>query len=399
MVTPVASERMAEPVSDSVRAMPEAIRVLQIVENLDNQAVETWLLRVLKGSAADYAHVNWAFFCVLGKEGRQDNEARRLGAEVIHSRYPVGEKRRFLLGLREVIRRGRFDVLHCHHDIMSAAYLAAAAGLPLRKRIVHLHNTSLSLPTPDRFKAELARAPMRQVCLRMADQIVGISKDALESLVGKSPASERHRVIHYAVDTSAFSRPAGDRAQFQRELGLAAATKVLLFVGRLVDYKNPLFLVEVLQLLAGAGVDAALVLAGSGIQEDALREAAQQKSLSDRVRLLGFRDDVPELMRNADVLLWPSLEDPKEGLGLGIIEAQAAGLPIVMSKSVPDEAIVVPELVDVLPLARGAGGWATAVAEILKRPRPDQRQALAKVEASSFSMAAGVRNIMALYEV
>ena len=122
--------------------VPEKIiRVLHVVENLDHQAVENWLLRVFRVASRDYPEYHWTFFCVLGKRGRLDDEARRLGAEVIHSRYELGDKRRFLLGLREVMKHGRYDVLHCHHDIMSAAYLAAAAGLPFRNRIVHLHNT------------------------------------------------------------------------------------------------------------------------------------------------------------------------------------------------------------------------------------------------------------------
>jgi glycosyltransferase involved in cell wall biosynthesis len=114
--------------------------------------------------------------------------------------------------------------------------------------------------------------------------------------------------------------------------------------------------------------------------------------------MLGFRNDVPELMMSSDVLMWPSLESPREGLGLGIVEAQAAGLPILMSRSVPDEAIIVPELVRVLPLAAGAGKWAEGVNELLQRSRLNRHEALARVEASSFSMAAGVSNFMALYQ-
>src|SRR6185503_8207308 len=180
-------------------------RVLHVVESLDHQAVETWLLRVFRVAARDCPDYRWTFFCVLGKPGRFDDEARSLGAEVIHSDYEVGNKRRFLLGLREVMKRGRYDVLHCHHDIMSAAYLAASAGLPFRQRIVHVHNTELGLPTPSRLKAGLAREPMRQTCLRIADQIVGISNEALQSLIGTGKRDPlRHQVVHYAVDTARF---------------------------------------------------------------------------------------------------------------------------------------------------------------------------------------------------
>jgi glycosyltransferase involved in cell wall biosynthesis len=369
------------------------------VENLDNQAVESWLLRVMRVAKNDYPYVDWTFFCVLGKEGCQDETARSLGAEVIHSRYEIGNKIQFLRGLREVMKNGNFDVLHCHHDIMSAAYLMAATGLPFRKRIVHVHNTSMSLPTPNRTKQKIVREPMRQMCLRLADEIVGISEDALESLTdGKD--STQNSVIHYAVDTRQFSQVRIDRARFRSELGFGPDASVLLFVGRLVSYKNPAFVIEVLECLAKTNPNAVAVFAGRGNQESELRETLRSRGfLADRVRLLGFRDNVADLMANSDVLIWPSLEKPREGLGLGIVEAQSAGLPIIMSRSVPDEAIVVPALVDVLSLEAGADAWAVRISEILRRPRPSREEAARKLESSSFSLAEGVKRIVSLYAV
>jgi glycosyltransferase EpsF len=374
------------------------IRLLHVVENLDHQAVENWLLRVFRVASRECPEYHWTFFCVRGREGRLDVEARALGAEVIHSEYELGDKRRFLLGLREVMKRGRYDILHCHHDLMSAAYLAASAGLPFRKRIVHLHNTSLGLPTPSKLKTSLAREPMRQMCLRMADQIVGISKDALESLIGTATREpERHKVIHYAVDTARFADIRSDKKAFLRSLGVEAGQRILLFVGRLVEYKNPCFVVEILEQLSRAGEEFVAVFAGTGDMKEIILRMAREKGLDDRVRLLGFRDDVPELMRASDLLIWPSMEETKEGLGLGIVEAQAAGLPILMSLSVPEEAVVVPELVRTLPLPAGARVWADAALELVNGPRSRVEDSLARVESSTFSMAAGVANLMALY--
>ena len=298
------------------------------------------------------------------------------------------------------MKTGDYDILHCHHDIMSAAYLAASAGLPFRKRIVHVHNTALNLPTPNRVKSELVREPMRQICLRMADQIVGISHDALESLIGKgvnNPA--RHQVIHYAVDTEAYITAPIARERFRGELGLKPDAKILLFVGRLTDYKNPVFVVEILKQVAAEDKNAVAVFAGAGEEAKRINDLAEEAGIKECIRLLGFRNDVPNLMVNSDILIWPSLETPKEGLGLGIVEAQAAGLPILMSRSVPTEAIVVTELVDVLPLADGAAKWARKVENILKRPTPKCQEVVVRVQSSSFSMAQGVRNLMALYDL
>lgn len=394
------TQQQTEYVGSEMVSQAKPVKVLHIVENLNDQAVESWLLRVLGAAAKDYSNLEWTFFCTVGKEGRLDGAARRLGAEVIHSRHDISDKVRFVRSLREVMKSGGYDILHCHHDIMSAAYLAASAGLPFRKRIVHVHNTALNLPTQNRMKMELVREPMRQMCLRMADEIVGISSYALQSLLGAGKSDpKRHRVVHYAVDMERFFQAPVDREKFRRELGFDTDAKILLFVGRLTDYKNPRFVVEILEHAANVDKHVVAVFAGAGDEAKFLSDLAEQKSLSERVRLLGFRDDVPNVMVNSDVLIWPSVEEPKEGLGLGIVEAQAAGLPILMSRSVPEEAIVVPELVEVLSLAASAEQWANTVLSILLRLPPNREESKRKVATSSFSMAAGLRNLMALYDL
>lgn len=378
--------------------LPE-VRVLHVVENLNDQAVESWLLRVARAAAIEHSNIHWTFFCVLGQEGSLESVAREIGADVIHSRYEVGDKVRFLRSLREVMKAGQYDILHCHHDIMSAAYLAASVGLPFRKRIVHVHNTSLSLPTPSRIKSEIVREPMRKLCLSMADQIVGISSEALHSLVGDGIRNpERDRVVYYAVDTERFLSAPLTREEFRRGLGFEVDAKILLFVGRLTEYKNPDFVIEILEHISHLDTTVVAIFAGVGNQAKVIIELAEQKLLSERIRLLGFRNDVPHLMVNSDVLIWPSVEEPKEGLGLGVVEAQAAGLPILMSESVPAEAVVIPELVDVLPLSAGAGSWARKTLQILERPSLEKEWCVARIESSQFSMRAGVTNLMRLYE-
>jgi glycosyltransferase EpsF len=246
MLSQFQKERLVTPVS----IQPPAMRVLHVVESLDDQAVESWLLRVASVAAKDFPQIKWTFFCVRGTEGRRDDFARALGADVIHSRYEIGNKIRFVRSLRHVMKAGRYDILHCHHDVMSAMYLLASKGLPFKRRIVHVHNTSLSLPTPNRLKADMLREPMRQICLRMANQIVGISKEALESMVQNGSLEvPRHSIVHYAVDTARFAQVLTSRSEFRRQLGLPEASKVLLFGGRMCEYKNQMFVIVTLRLL------------------------------------------------------------------------------------------------------------------------------------------------------
>jgi glycosyltransferase EpsF len=113
--------------------------------------------------------------------------------------------------------------------------------------------------------------------------------------------------------------------------------------------------------------------------------------------VLGWRDDTAAIMRLSDVLIFPRLEEPKEGLGLVLVEAQAAGLPVLASPSITEDVQVIPELFEILPLAAGPKAWSLAVQKTLSQPRPCQNGFLSRVESSPFGLEQGLSQLMALY--
>lgn len=343
---------------------------------------------------------DWTFYSIIGRPGLKDDAVLSLGGKIIYSPVPLQKNIDFVRGLRKSLEAGEYDILHSHHDIMSAIYFFAAAGLPLKKRIIHIHNTSLSLPTSSSFKKFLLHEPMRQTCLQWADNLVGVSDVALDAfLKGKERILGRDMVMHCGIDMDPFHRKLLGRLAFLQSFRLPPDAKVLLFVGRMTHYKNPCFVIEVLSHISKLDSTVCAMFAGSGPLEDEVRKLAKQKSLESRVRVLGWHGNVPALMRSCDMLIWPGLEEPREGLGLGVVEAQAAGLPVLMSRSVPEEAIVVRELVDVLPLVAGADVWAERTLHILSRGSPNRQEALTAMECSSFAISQSAANIRALYEI
>jgi glycosyltransferase involved in cell wall biosynthesis len=373
--------------------------LLHVVENMHDQAVENWIFRIMRDSRARYPEFHWTFYCAHGQPGRLDNSVRELGGDIIHSPVSLGSTRKFISELHNTIERGRFDVMHAHHDIVSAVYLLAAARTPIRRRIVHVHNTSMELPTPSKMKKAIVWEPMRRVCLTLSDRIAGISRDALSSMiVGAAPKPGRDVVVYYGIDTSKFRNPRRSPAETRAAIDIAPDAKMILFGGRMTEYKNPRFVLDVLAEIRDAEPGAVAVFAGVGPEMDTVRRLAHDSGLSDRVRILGWRDDLAELMLTADLLLWPGHEVPKEGLGLGIVEAQAAGLPIIMSRSVPLDAVVIDELVSIVPLPLGAEAWGRETLKRLRSEHMPREKALERVEASHFSLSAGTDNVMALYQ-
>lgn len=382
---------------DDARPPPQrAVRLLHVVESFDGQAVESWILNVVRCAKQIDRTVHWTFFCIQTAAGVLDDQVREMDATVIHTRHPIGSKLRFIASLRKTMAEGAYDVLHCHHDLMSAPALLASAGLPFRRRIVHIHNTALSIPTSNPVKIALMREPMRHVCLHAADGIVGVSREALDAmLAGRSSRPGRDQVVHCGIDTNRFTGASCDR--LRRDLGVPVEAKVLLFVGRMTTYKNPLFVIEILEQLGSQNGDFYAVFAGKGPLEEEARNCARARGLGTRVRVLGWRTDVPELMQSADVLVWPGVEEPKEGLGLGVVEAQAAGLRVVMSRNVPEEAVVLPELVRTLSLSSGAARWAEEITSLINNEMPARETALAAVKASSFAIEQSTKNVLDLY--
>jgi glycosyltransferase involved in cell wall biosynthesis len=384
---------------DDTRPIP---KVLHIVENLDNGAVENWLIRMLRAARQEGKSVDWTFYCVLEAPGRFDDAVRSLGATVTHSPVPLHNKLGFARKLRAFVAMGRYDIVHCHHDVVSAFYLIAMLGLPIRRRIVHVHNADLALPTNSTRKAGLLREPMRQLCLRLAHRIVGISKHTLAQFVNGQYSGDRDLVLYYGVDTGAFREAPPDRDAFRKSLELPSDARILLFAGRLVAVKNPLFAVDVLAEMARTDASIFAVFAGTGPLTDAVRERAAHFGVLDRVRILGWRDDTAQLMRHADLFLFPRVEIAGpgagiEGLGLVVIEAQAAGLPALLSRGIPDDAILENALCEVVGLAEGPAKWAARAFEMIGRPRMSSEKAVGIVDRSPFSLRHGLASLLALY--
>src|SRR5665213_399679 len=94
------------------------VRVVHVVESLDAGAVESWLLTMLRTARDVRIPLDWTFYCVLPRAGKHDALARELGATVLHSPVELHSTAAFIRNFRRTLRDGRFDVLHCHHDIV-----------------------------------------------------------------------------------------------------------------------------------------------------------------------------------------------------------------------------------------------------------------------------------------
>jgi glycosyltransferase involved in cell wall biosynthesis len=372
-------------------------RILHVVESLDRGAVENWLLRMFGHARKREIELDWTFYCILEQPGAMDEKALALGARVIHSPVPIVKKAEFIRALRRELRRGEYDVLHCHHDILSAVYLLAASRMQLRRRIVHVHNADQAVPTSSRLK-HLYREPMRQVCLFMADRIIGISNHTLNSfLAGRARRPERDSVHYYGVDPTPFENVSAGHLGFRRRCDLPDDASILLFGGRLVPEKNPVFAVEVLASLRRMDSHAVAVFVGSGSQEEDVLKRARELGVESSVRLLGWRNDLAEIMSCSDWFILPHPEHPVEGFGLAIVEAQLAGLRLLLSRGILDDPLLPTASFRRLPLSDGPNVWAKAAMELLQDPAPLRAAAVAALKESPMDMDRALEGLLKLH--
>jgi glycosyltransferase involved in cell wall biosynthesis len=378
---------------------PTELRIIHIVENLDKGAVENWLVNVFLESIKTRPNWDWTFYCILGNKGRLDEKVLAAGGKIIYSPVWISQKRSFLQHLRNTLKTGRFDILHSHHDYLSGFYLLASAGLSFKKRILHIHNTDKALPVGSRRVQKILLPFFRRLAIRYSDLIVGISKDTLNEFVQhKKFRKKKATVLYYGIDLSPYAVKS-NREELKKEWDIPANGRILLYTGRMTALKNPVFVIDILQELKKLREDTYAVFVGKGELEDAVIQKSTELGLTDNVRMLGWRNDIAAIMQAADVFVFPRIEYPKEGLGLVVVEAQAAGLPMVISNGIVEDAIEIKDLVSIVSLNNNPTAWAKAVDILLNESPPiDRSAAFNHMQQSRFALHKATNNLIALYE-
>ena len=251
-----------------------------------------------------------------------------------------------------------FEEVSFRHILLSLSYSAGIAAALVRRRrrydIVHFHGASIplfvSLPFPKimgkKVVAKVAAANLGTEAgslsgrywfagdllarmMRGVDAFIAISDEIREGLLRDGIGPERiHRIANF-VDPETFRPPApGEKERLKADLGYAGR-RLVLFSGRLVPRKGVEHLLDAWREASPRYPEARLLILGDGPLREPLEEAAGRLGLSSTVRFGGRVDNVPALLRAADLFVLPSLQ---EGLSNSLLEAMASGLPAAASR-------------------------------------------------------------------
>ena len=339
------------------------------------------------GFFADPSQFQIDYLVFEDEVGAYEAELAAKGCGIWHVPPPSESYRGFYQGLKQLIRENRYDVVHCHTMFNSGLVLRAAKRCGVPVRIAHSH----SIKGPERRSdvQELYEKTMRRWILRDATHCIGCGEAAGEWLFGEKAFQQRGIVLLNGIELDRFAFDPVYREQLRRERHWENSF-VIGHAGHMVPVKNQGFLLELMPEILKRRPDAKLALLGDGADRTALERRAAELGLSDSVTFTGNVQNVNEYLSAMDVFAFPSLY---EGMPLAIVEAQANGLPCVLSDRVPQD-VYLTELVTPLSLDAGADRWAEA---LLQAKRGDSEKACSILRASGLDTGSAMQKIYAIY--
>ena len=229
--------------------------------------------------------------------------------------------------VKRIIREGGYDIIHCHTPVGAAvARLAARKARRNGSKVIYTaHGFHFYKGAP--WLNWLVYFPVEWLLSPVTDVLITINREDYERAKRLLRAKKVVYIPGVGIDTARFRGNAEKGAALRRELGIPDEAAVLLSVGDLNKNKNHRAVLEALARMENRNLH--YVVCGRGPLKEELEAFAREKGLADRVRFMGYRDDIPAFYAMADVFVFPSF---REGLSVSVMEAMASGLPIVCSR-------------------------------------------------------------------
>ena len=416
-------------------------RIAVLQNGLIRGGTERFVINLCKGLDKEKFDITVINPSLRREEQVLEPEVVAAGAKVIHTTTiaGLGGRVKHLYRLYKILRQGRYDVFHTNMDLFNGCNLLVARLANVPVRICHSHASSQETELrKGRTPAITAyQGIMRWLCWHCANRHIGCSEEANDFMYRgrdwrKAPYPS---VIYNGIETEKYMLPAVTDYSFE------PGRRYILAVGRFVLQKNPDFILEIMEKLKILRPDIHLLWVGGGelfetIRNDAVRRglccgndgdqqpsqvipqsAAQpsqiirpsatqgapqsaleivpqpSQSKEGNIEFLGWRDDIPALMQQSSLLLMPS---HFEGLSITLIEAQAAGLPCLVSDTVTKQAQC--GLIEYKSLSDDAQSWAETIEKMLDTdaPRPTaDTQALSRFTVPF--MASTIGRVIKIY--
>ncbi|MDO4340595.1 MAG: glycosyltransferase [Eubacteriales bacterium] len=332
--------------------------IFNICEFMDREKVNFDYLAFAKGEAYAYEKIE-----KLG--------GRPVIVDVDDIPNPFVRSIRKYYGIYRMVQAYQYEIIHINASTPYDILIGAAARMGGAKRVIfHSHNSK----GDKRFRRDILIPFCRLLVPFIATDYIACSDLAAKYMFPRFIYQKKaYTLLHNGIDVDRFAYDQAERDRIRESLGIG---NCLVFgnIGRFHPQKNHFFLLKIFAAILKRKSDARLLLVGTGELEEALKEEADRLLIKDRVIFYGTTSEIPQMLWAMDAYLMPSVY---EGLPVTGVEAQAAGLPMLVSGSVSRE-LRLTKLVHYMSLKRPAKEWAAAAVALAERGREDCREELRK---------------------
>lgn len=359
----------------------EPIRVLHVVTYMGRGGLETMLMNYYR--KIDKDKIQFDFLVHRDFKADYDQEILSLGGKIyrLPTLNPVSKTYQDKLNLFFKLHR-EYKIVHSHLDCMSAIPLKAAKNNGIPICIAHAHNSN---QTKD--KKYFLKMLYKRSIPKYSDFLFACGEEAGKWMFG----GKKFFVLNNAIDAAAYIYDKNKRGKIRKAFRVDQTTLIIGHVGRFAPQKNHMMLIEIYNTIKKKVPNSKLLLVGIGDLMDKIKSEVACRGLQDNVIFAGVRSDVPELLQAMDVFIFPSIN---EGLPVSIIEAQAAGLPCVISDGVPLECKKT-DLIYQQRLKDSVDKWADAA---LKAAKIERRNTFDEIVRSGFDVSYEAKKLEKFYQ-
>lgn len=315
--------------------MSTPIRILQVVTNMSYGGLENFIMNNYRN--IDRERVQFDFLTHFAGHQDYEEEIAALGGRIYRLPKLNPFDGKYLKQLDAFFAsHPEYKVVHSHMNCFSGIILKAAKKNGATARIAHSHIVLEKKADPEYILKNILKKDIP----KYATDYFACGEDAGKFMFGK----EKFTVINNSIDAAAYRYDLEKARKVREQWGLGDSF-VIGHVGMFRAQKNHPFLFEIVKYIAGKDPSVRLMSVGNGPLFEEMKEKAKQIGADKYIVFTDGREDVPELMQAMDVFVLPSLF---EGFPVTMVEAQAAGLPCVISDRVAKECKLTE---DVVPLS------------------------------------------------
>ena len=335
-------------------------RVLCILSCMNAGGAETFLMKIYR--QLDRTKYQMDFCVNIFEEGFYDKEIIKMGGRIFHIPSKSDNLKEFKRQLTTIIKEDHYEsVLRITSNTMGFLDLKVAKKAGAKVCAARSSNSN----DPAGIKAKVAHRLGRILYGKYVDVKIAPSDLAAIYTFGEQSYKNGEVIIlHNALDLDVYKFEPEERKRIRSEFGVKESEILCGHVGRFSPQKNHDFLIDIFSELCKERSNYKLLLVGNGELEEKIREKCSDKGLQDKVIFAGVRSDIPAILSAMDVFVFPSLY---EGMPNTVIEAQATGLPCVISDTITKEADVT-GLVKYVSLS-DMKCWISTIKNMLNMPR------------------------------